>query len=501
MTVDREDPTACAHCGSLRIEQDPDVLDTWFSSGLWPFSTLGWPAETPDFKYFYPTTMMETGYDILFFWVARMIMMGLEFTGDVPFSTVYLHGLIRDEIGRKMSKTYGNVIDPLTLMDELGTDALRFTLLVGSAPGNDMNLSVKRVEANRNFANKLWNASRFVISSIQDAARQGEKSISRDLQADHVDSHTPIPFPISEWSLADRWIYARTGELVRDVERLFQSYQYGEAGRQIYEFFWNEFADWYVEIAKIQLVIEKGAEAKRASKLPEAISRPTTPITISMLVYVLDTCLRMLHPFTPFVTEELWDHLKSAVLEAGVPYPIDEQALIVARWPEAPAIMGWENQSILQFAMLQDLVRAIRNLRAEKNVEPGKRIPAIFAAGELAPLLRTQVDAIAALAKLDKQAVMIQEKAVERKEGYIVLVVNALEVYLPLAELVDYAEERSRLERELAQAEGQIDRLQELLGSPFSEKAPQAVVQKEREKLALYRETVQKLKDQLRSMG
>jgi valyl-tRNA synthetase len=219
MTVSRQDPDGCAHCGSPYIEQDPDVLDTWFSSGLWPFSTLGWPEETPDYKYFYPTTMMETGYDILFFWVARMIMSGLEFTGQVPFSLVYLHGLIRDEHGRKMSKSYGNVIDPLSVMDEMGTDALRFTLLVGSTPGNDMNLSLKKVEANRNFANKLWNVGRFVTSALAQSPAS--------------------PQAEPQWSLADSWIWARMQASIREVERLFQNHQYGEAGRQVYDFFWG----------------------------------------------------------------------------------------------------------------------------------------------------------------------------------------------------------------------------------------------------------------------
>ncbi|MES0360380.1 MAG: valine--tRNA ligase, partial [Anaerolineales bacterium] len=235
--VSRQDPTECTKCGSTKLIQDPDVLDTWFSSGLWPFSTLGWPQETPDFKYFYPTSVMETGYDILFFWVARMIMDGLEFTGEIPFHTVYLHGLIRDENGRKMSKTYGNVIDPLVVMNELGTDALRFTLLVGSTPGKDMNLSLDKVEANRNFANKIWNATRLVLGSLEQVAQTPMPNEGTE----------PVP------TLADQWISARLASLKRDVERLFQNYQYGEAGRQIYDFFWNEFADWYIEIAKLQL--------------------------------------------------------------------------------------------------------------------------------------------------------------------------------------------------------------------------------------------------------
>jgi valyl-tRNA synthetase len=262
MTTGREDPKACGTCGSADLKQDTDVLDTWFSSGLWPFSTLGWPEQTPDLQYFYPTSTMETAYDILFFWVARMIMFGLEFTGKIPFDTVYLSGLIRDEHGRKMSSMA--VIDPLTVMDELGTDALRFTLLVGSSPGNDQNLSVKKVEANRNFANKLWNASRFVISAV-DGLPAGASTKA-------------------EYTLADSWIWAKVQQLVRDVERLFQTFQYGEAGRQIYDFFWSDFADWYVEIAKQQL--QSGA---------------TRGHTAAVLARVLDTSLRLLHPFTPFV--------------------------------------------------------------------------------------------------------------------------------------------------------------------------------------------------------
>ncbi len=299
MTTGRQDPKACGTCGSKELAQDSDVLDTWFSSGLWPFSTLGWPEQTPDLKYFYPTSIMETGYDILFFWVARMIMMGLEFTGEAPFHTVYLHGLIRDDHGHKMSKTSGNVIDPLNVMDELGTDALRFTLLVGSAPGNDTNLSVKKVEANRNFANKIWNAGRFVIGAIDSLPQGAAKE--------------------SEYSLVDSWVWARLQQLVRDVERLFQTYQYGEAGRQIYDFFWSEFADWYVEAAKQQMQ----DEARRGQ-------------TVMNLARILDISLRLLHPFTPFITEEVWGHLRTALREsplAGLAADWPD-ALIVAQFPE-----------------------------------------------------------------------------------------------------------------------------------------------------------------------
>jgi valyl-tRNA synthetase len=473
MTVAREDPQQCAHCGSEKITQDPDVLDTWFSSGLWPFSTLGWPEETPDYKYFYPTSYMETGYDILFFWVARMIMGGLEFTGKIPFHTVYLHGLIRDENGRKMSKSYGNVIDPLGVMDELGTDALRFTLLVGSTPGNDMNLSLKKVEANRNFANKVWNAGRFVISAIEEAGSQepGKQA-----------------FPQSQdtWTLADSWIWARLQNLIRDVERLFQNFQYGEAGRQIYDFFWSEYADWYVEIAKLQL----------------AEGRQRALETARTLAQVLDISLRLLHPFTPFVTEELWGHLKRAILDSPLTDLAKDwpEALIIAPWPVPRAEKDWEAGKVSDFNLVQDIVRAIRNLRAEKNVKPGRRLPATLVASNYTPLLHEQREAIAALAQLDNAQISVQTELPEKPEGHIVLVVGPVEIYLPLSGMVDIQEERARLEKDLREAESQISRLETLLAGPFVQKAPPAVVQKEREKLAGYQETAEKLHGQLQAL-
>ncbi|MBN1306161.1 MAG: valine--tRNA ligase [Anaerolineales bacterium] len=463
MTVEREDPTHCAHCGSANIEQDPDVLDTWFSSGLWPFSTLGWPDETPDYKYFYPTSYMETGYDILFFWVARMIMDGLEFTGKAPFHTVYLHGLIRDGDGQKMSKTKGNVIDPLTVMDDLGTDALRFTLLVGSTPGSDTNLSLSKVEANRNFANKIWNAGRFVISNI-----------------DAVETALPSE---PAWTLADSWIWARLQQLVREVERLFQNFQYGEAGRQIYDFFWSDFADWYLEIAKLQM---------RAGGTQAALTADT-------LARVLDTSLRLLHPFTPFVTEELWGRLRESVLAS----PIKDLAadwserLIVASWPAARQEEGWETDKQADFALLQEVVRAIRNLRAEKNVPPGKRIAAALAAGDKGALLMEQATTLASLAGIDESQLSIAETLAEKPADSTALVVGQIEIYLPLAGMVDQAEEKARLEKELAEAGSQIARLEKLLSGDFANKAPANVVEKEREKLAAYKETAEKLKAQL----
>ncbi len=467
VTVDRTDPAQCAHCGSTRIEQDPDVLDTWFSSGLWPFSTLGWPDETPDYKYFYPTTMMETAYDILFFWVARMIMFGLEFTGEIPFSQVYLHGIVRDDRGRKMSKSYDNIVDPLTIMDEMGTDALRFSMVVGSTPGKDMNASIKQVEPNRNFVNKIWNASRLVITSI--------------------DKVKAAPAEPPEWTLADSWIWARLQELVRDVERLFQTYQYGEAGRQIYDFFWSEFADWYLEIAKLQL--NEGGDR--------------TYYTGYGLVRVLDTCLRILHPFIPFVTEEIWGNLRQALRDTPLSDTAKDwpEALIIAPFPEPQPLEGWEGDCITNFTLLQEAVRAIRNIRAEKDVKPGRLIPALLSAGDKTEIFDQQKNIIAALAQLDPQRFTISSTLPPKQESDIVLAIGPLEIHLPLEGLVDLNEERRRLSDALQDAEQQAERLEKLLASSFAERAPAEIVQKERHKLMNYQETANKLRKQLETLA
>jgi valyl-tRNA synthetase len=462
MTCTREDPTECGTCGSRDLHQDEDVLDTWFSSALWPFSTLGWPEETPDYKYFYPTSYMETAYDILFFWVARMIMSGLEYTGKIPFHTVYLSGLIRDEHGQKMSKTKGNVIDPLIVMDEYGTDALRFTLLVGSTPGNDTNVGLKKVEANRNFANKLWNVGRFLITAISSQELAAEKA---------------------EYSLADSWIWAKLQQLIRDVERQFQNFQYGQAGQQIYDFIWGDFADWYVEIAKPELA-EGGPRAARAA---------------DTLARVFDISLRLLHPFTPFVTEEIWGHLRSALRETSLKEIVSDwpDALIVAKWPAIRESEGWEADKIADFELIQEIVRAIRNLRAEKNVAPSKKIAAQIAAGTKASLLQEQAKVIASLAALNEAEFMIAESLKDKPADAAALVIGSVEIYLPLAGMVDRAEEKTRLEKELKEAQSHIERLEKLLSGDFANKAPAALVQKERDKLEGYRNTAEKIKAQL----
>jgi len=406
---------------------------------------------------------METGYDILFFWVARMIMSGLEYTGQIPFHTVYLHGLVRDEQGHKISKTKGNVIDPLILMNEFGTDALRFNILVGSTPGNDTNIGPKKVESNRNFVNKIWNMGRFVISAIEN--QQSAETLG-------------------DYTLADSWIWARLQQLVRDVERLFQTFQYGQAGQQIYDFIWGDFADWYVEIAKQELA-EGGPSAARAA---------------DTLARVFDMSLRLLHPFTPFVTEEIWGHLRNALHESPLKGIAEDwpEALIVASWPEPRTVEGWEESKIADFALIQEVVRSIRNVRAEKSVAPSKRIAAQIAAGAKQNLLKEQSKVIASLTGLNEAELIITESLRDKPKDAAALVVGSIEIYLPLAGMVDIAEEKTRLEKELKEARSHIERLEKLLSGDFANKAPAALVQKEREKLDGYKSTAEKIEAQLK---
>jgi valyl-tRNA synthetase len=352
-------------------------------------------------------------------------------------------------------------MDPLIVMDEYGTDALRFTLLVGSTPGNDTNVGLKKVEANRNFANKLWNAGRFVISAI------GNQT-------------TDV---LGEYTLADSWIWAKLQQLIRDVERQFQNFQYGQAGQQIYDFIWGDFADWYVEIAKQELA-EGGPRAARAA---------------DTLARVFDLSLRLLHPFTPFVTEEIWGHLRNAILQSPMSNIAQDwpEALIIAKWPELRESEGWEADKSADFELIQEIVRSIRNLRAEKNVAPSKKIAASFAAGSKATLLQEQDQVIASLAGIDTSQYTIQESLAEKPADAIALVIGSIEIYLPLAGMVDLVEDKNRLEKELKEAESHIERLEKLLSSDFANKAPAALVQKERDKLEAYRNTAAKIKAQL----
>jgi valyl-tRNA synthetase len=465
-TVTLIDPLECERCGSHAIEQDPDVLDTWFSSALWPFSTLGWPEKTPDLDRFYPTDVMETGYDILFFWVARMVMSAALFTNDIPFHTIYLHGLVRDGNGRKMSKTTGNVTDPLDVLTEFGTDALRFTLLTGGTPGQDLNLSIERVASNRNFANKIWNTVRFVT-----------RSLDRASNSDRPDE------PEKALSTADRWILTRLSETVATVNRLMDGYSFGQAGSQAYDFLWSEMADWYLEIAKVQM--QRGGSAAW--------------ITLSVLRTVLDQALRLLHPYIPFVTEEAWQQLRRAYIEADLGIAPAEgwsEALIVADWPQPgphyPA-------DAADFEQIRELIRRIRNARAEQSVEPAKYIPAVISAGEKVDFVVSQQPILVALARLDESDLTIVRSA-DPPERSHTIALGPITCYLPMAGMVDLESERQRLENEVKDLNRQINRLENLLGSQFAQKAPAEVVDKEREKLAHLQAGRRELHDRLAIM-
>ena len=455
LTVTIDTPANCAKCGSPDIYQDPDVLDTWFSSALWPHSTFGWPQQTEDFSYFYPTSVMETGYDILFFWVARMIMMGLENTGEIPFRTVYLHGLIRDERGEKMSKIKGNVLNPLDAIKQYGADALRLAATTGNSPGNDVRLSPQKLEAGRNFANKLWNAARFVIQS----ANNSEISVSR----------TSL---LNESSLPaeDRWIRSRLNRLVARSQELLEDFQFGEAERQIHDFVWGDFCDWYIEIAKIRL--------REQSK----------PSPIPTLVLVLETSLRLLHPFMPFITEELWQNL-----------PPDEdrsEAVMIAPYPCTEENV-FDSQAERQIEVVIEIVRSVRNARAEQKIDASKWIEAhIYADDKEATEQHARTIEI-----LARTRPLIVHHRGEPKEGAseaLVMVLGHADVVLPMAGMVDTDAERQRLEKEIEQYNVSISRLEtRLVDSAFLSKAPPAVVEKEQGRLSEYRGKVQKIEERL----
>ena len=467
VTVTTTDPTACAHCGSAAIVQDPDVLDTWFSSGLWPFSTLGWPEQTPDLARYYPTDVLETGYDILFFWVARMVMAAALFTNDIPFHTIYLHGLVRDETGRKMSKTLDNVTDPLDIIKDYGTDALRFTLLTGSTPGNDMNLTPERVESNRNFINKIWNVTRFIVRGYERVA-----AADRPIDVD------------AALTTADRWIVARLAETVTTVDRLMDGYLFGEAGRQIYDFLWDDFADWYVEAAKAQM----------------SAGGPAAWTTLHVLTTVLDHTLRLLHPYIPYVTEETWQQLRRVSQATGVGIaPVEgwAEALIIADWPKP---LASDPAAAADFELIRELVRRIRNARAEAGVEPGRFIPAIVAAGDKTAMLEAQRPVLVALARLSHDGLIIAESATPPDQA-VTLALGPVTCYLPLAGMVDLSAERARLEKEAAELTKEIERLTTLLNGPFAERAPAAVIGKERDKLAGLEAGRQEIRERLAQLG
>jgi len=472
-TCEMADPTACAHCGSANIHQDDDVLDTWFSSGLWPFSTLGWPdTGAPDFRRYYPTDMRETAYEILFFWVAREMMLGIEMTGRTPYATVYLHGLVRTEEGEKVSKSMENIdeYDPLNVIEKYGSDALRYTQLTSSTPGLDMNLDPRRLESARNFTNKIWQAARFVLANVSGSSVSG---FGLNVKLETLNLQLP-----------DRWILSRLNHLVQNVTRLFESYQYGEAGRQIHDFLWGEYCDWYIEASKVRLYEPSTGSVRR-----EAADK-SIPQTV--LLHVLETALRLLHPFMPFVTEAIWQALPYPPLSLP---PLGGEALIMARWPEPDAAL-LDDEAEEQMELAMALIRSIRNRRAEYDVTPGKRIPALIAAGDAARWLDEQRSVLCALAKLDPDQLAIQP-TIQPPAQAATIVVGETICYLPLAALVDLEAERARLARELAGVEARIARSESLLAGEFAQKAPAHVVQRERDKLADLQTEQAKLKERM----
>ena len=457
LAVSVEDPTSCPKCGSNKLEQDPDVLDTWFSSALWTHSTLGWPDETEDLRYFYPTSVMETGYDILFFWVARMIMMGIADRDDIPFHTIFLHGLIRDEKGEKMSKVKGNVLNPIDTLEQYGTDALRFALSTGTAPGNDIKLASSRLEAGRNFANKLWNATRFVVRSIEPGTTALEISPDR------------LP-------LEDRWILSRLNRTVASVTSLIGEFQLGEALRQIHDFLWGEYCDWYIEFAKIRLRPDSGL-----------------PSPLPVLVHVLETSLRLLHPYMPFVTEELWQNLKRSLPNDRA----EAESVMIAAYPEAEkTAIDLEAERVM--STMIDIVRSIRNARAHHGVESSRWVEVQIFADKLTPAINPYTETIQTLARARPITFLKQRSEGASREESLVSVLKEAEVIIPMSSMFDLEAERGRLQKEIDQSQAEMDRLKARLDNQeFLAKAPKIVIDKERQKLYTITDRLERLREQI----
>ncbi|TJY41452.1 valine--tRNA ligase [Cohnella pontilimi] len=440
--VSREDLTVCPKCGSESLQQDEDVLDTWFSSALWPFSTLGWPNDTEDLKRYYPTDVLVTGYDIIYFWVARMIFTALEFTDRIPFKDVLIHGLVRDAEGRKMSKSLGNGVDPLDVIEQYGADAMRYMISTGSTPGQDLRYRFEKVEQARNFANKIWNASRFALMNLE------------GFKHEDIDLSGPL-------STSDRWILHRFHETARDITRLMENYDFGETGRLLYNFIWDDLCDWYIEFAKLSLY-GTDTQAKRSTQ--------------SVLAYVLDRTLRLLHPFMPFLTEEIWQHLPH---EPG-------ETITLAAWPAYDAAFEAAD-AVKEMELLMDVIRAVRNIRAEVNVSPGKKIELLLkptGAAEEGIFARNEEY----VRRFCNTSTFTLDAGLTPPDKAMTAVVTGAELYLPLAGLIDIGQEIARLEKELAHLEAEVERVEKKLSNEgYIAKAPAHVVEQERAKGEDYR--------------
>ena len=450
MVVAKSMPEKCPKCGCTHLKQDEDTLDTWFSSALWPFSTLGWPEKTEEMEYFYPTNVLVTGYDIIFFWVARMIFSACEQTKKPPFHTVFIHGLVRDDKGRKMSKSLGNGIDPLEIADKYGADALRFNLVTGNSPGNDMRFYTERCEAMRNFANKIWNASRFLMMNLTIDACQ-------------------LP---GKLELEDKWILSKLNTAIREITENMDRYELGVAAQKIYDFIWDDYCDWYIELTKTRLQGEDEDSKLRAQQV---------------LCYVLTETLKLLHPFMPFITEEIWQSL-----------PHEGDFLMLQKWPEYREELNFQAAKEAMESVM-DVIRAIRARRAEMNVPPSKKAAITIATpkAEVFTAGRGFLTRLAYAASIE-----ISQSEPTDTSGMVVDVTHDAKVYMPLAELVDIEKEKARLQKDLGKKQGELKGLEGKLSNPgFLAKAPEAVVAGEKDRAEKLRALIAKLEEQLAAMG
>lgn len=447
--VSAQEVHTCSKCGSNHVHQDPDTLDTWFSSALWPFSTLGYPDDTKELEYFYPTDTLVTGYDIIFFWVARMIFSGVEHMGQVPFHTVLIHGLVRDAQGRKMSKSLGNGIDPLLVIDQYGADALRFTLATGNAPGNDMRFSDEKVKASRNFANKLWNAARFVLM--------------------YLGNDYNYPGLPKDLAIEDKWILSKVNTLAKEVTDNLERFELGIAVAKLYDFIWDVFCDWYIEIAKIRLQSGEGADTAKA-----------------VLVYVLTDILKLLHPFMPFITEEIYQAI-----------PHDTESIMISKWPEYDPTLSFADEEA-QMEKIMDAIRAIRNRRAEMNIPPSKKSK-VYVETAFSDVFAVGSEFIKRLAYASDVEIA---DAFGDLGNTVTIVTNDAKIYIPLGDLVDFEAEAKRLQKELAAAEEKLAFINKKLDNPgFVNKAPEKVVQQNRDEAAKLTEKIANLRSSLENLG
>ena len=454
--VSREEPQSCSNCGGHNLKQDEDVLDTWFSSALWPFSTMGWPKKTEDLQYFYPTDVLVTGRDIIFFWVARMIFMGLEFMDQPPFHDVYVHGLIRDAQGRKMSKSLGNGIDPLEVIEKYGADALRFTLITGNTPGNDMRFREEKLEASRNFANKIWNAARFILMNVKD--------FSYDLtKQDEL-----------KMNMADKWMLSRTNQVIKEIDQALSRYSFGEMSKTLYDFIWNEYCDWYIEILKERLYQDKDVLAKKTAQY--------------MGIRILRDILKLMHPVMPMITEEIWQKLA-----------ISEQSIMITSWPEYDEL---EIDKIAETKMklVMNIIKAVRNIRNEMKVDPGRRIEAFFLADvQQQKILEEGKSYIKNLARIEDINIKAELKI--RPQPASTAIVDGIEIILPLTGMLDLQKELARLKKEIENVNYEIERARgKLANKGFVNNAPQNLVEGEKEKLEDYQDKKEKLLDRIEQL-